>query len=458
MAQSFGKRKLDCKDLYEYLLTLSSNVLDDLYDHPFTCLAVFRGLPEIAKHYIMRTLFTDQKLPDTFVSMWCKKVQTQLHATAIMKLKGLHIWNEISTGTSSVRYDMNPHFRKNLKIGLCGSGNIQEEPLKTVEEKHARDVSFLDKYSRERWECVLYYMTGSQVSENAGVSEDVARVLINSGLLLFDVKAQTTSITSSGFQFLLLDTSTQVWYFMVKYLDSKEGLALVQCLSFLFQISFSTLGKDYGVKNLTEQQFTFLQLLREIGLAFQRKRKSKRFYPTRLAINLGSAVTGNVSSSAQHQGYLIVETNYRIYAYTDSALQIALLALFADLKSRFPLFTVGVLSRQSVQQALACGITAEQIIDFLRTRAHPQMYNNTPVIPATITDQVKLWEMERERLRYTEGVLYNQFLSQSDYEMLRKYADDMHVLLFANNQKRLMVVSRAGHDDVKRYWKRNKPS
>ena len=106
--------------------------------------------------------------------------------------------------------------------------------MKTVE-----DVSFLDKYSRERWECVLYYMTGSQVSENAGESEDVARVLINSELLLFDVKAQTTLITSSGFQFLLLDTSTQIWYFMVKYLDSKEGLSIGQCLSFLFQISFS---------------------------------------------------------------------------------------------------------------------------------------------------------------------------------------------------------------------------
>lgn len=37
-------------------------------------------------------------------------------------------------------------------------------------------------------------------------------------------------------------------------------------------------------------------------------------------------------------------------------------------------------------------------------------------------DQVRLWEMERDRLVYQEGVLYNQFLSQQDFELLRDYA------------------------------------
>jgi len=459
MTESFAKKKLNCKDLYGYLLTLPAETLNGLYDHPFTCLAVFRGLPELGKHYIMRTLFTNQSLPESVVSSWCKKEHIALHNTAIGRLKGLRIWCSVNTtGASTGRYEINRNFCSNLKVGLCGGGTVEEEPMKAVEEKHARDVTFLDKYSNERWECVLYYMTGSQVGQSAGVSEDVARVLINAGLLTFDGQEQTTSITSSGFQFLLLDTSSQVWYFMVQYLNAKVGAELVQCLSFLFQISFSVLGKDYAVKNLTEAQFNFLQLLREIGLAFQRKRKSKRFYPTRLAINLGTAVTGNASSRSQTQGYLIVETNYRVYAYTESVLQIALLSLFTDVKKRFPQFTVGLLTRESVQQALACGISAEQIIEFLRTRAHPQMLTHTPILPSTITDQVKLWEMERDRLRYSEGVLYNQFLSQGDFEMLKKYAEDQNVLLWGNNQKRLMVVSKAGHDDVKKYWKKNKPS
>lgn len=33
-------------------------------------------------------------------------------------------------------------------------------------------------------------------------------------------------------------------------------------------------------------------------------------------------------------------------------------------------------------------------------------------LPPTVVDQIKLWELERNRLIYTEGVLYSQFLSQ----------------------------------------------
>ncbi|GCB82520.1 hypothetical protein scyTo_0022345, partial [Scyliorhinus torazame] len=72
---------------------------------------------------------------------------------------------------------------------------------------------------------------------------------------------------------------------------------------------------DYSVEGMNDSLLTFLQHLREFGLVFQRKRKSRRFYPTRLAINLASGVSGS-SVDVHRQGYIIVETNYRIYAYT----------------------------------------------------------------------------------------------------------------------------------------------
>jgi hypothetical protein len=39
-----------------------------------------------------------------------------------------------------------------------------------------------------------------------------------------------------------------VWYFILQYLDSlsERGMSLVECLSFLFQLSFSQLGKVDG--------------------------------------------------------------------------------------------------------------------------------------------------------------------------------------------------------------------
>lgn len=35
-------------------------------------------------------------------------------------------------------------------------------------------------------------------------------------------------------------------------------------------------------------------------------------------------------------------------------------------------------------------------------KGHP-LSLQTPVLPPTITDQIRLWELERDRLRFTEG-------------------------------------------------------
>lgn len=59
------------------------------------------------------------------------------------------------------------------------------------------------------------------------------------------------------------------------------------------------------------------------------QRKAGRFYPTRLALNM--AAGQNQSDVSIREGYIIIETNYRIYAYTDSNLKVALVGLFTNL-------------------------------------------------------------------------------------------------------------------------------
>lgn len=92
------------------------------------------------------------------------------------------------------------------------------------------------------------------------------------------------------------------------------------------------------------------------------KRKIKRFYPTRLVIQLANGVSSGVEFEKDDKGYIIVETNYRIYAYTDSNLKISLLALFSDLMFRFPNMVVASLTRESVREAFKMGITGQQVI------------------------------------------------------------------------------------------------
>ncbi|XP_018103697.1 general transcription factor IIH subunit 4 S homeolog isoform X1 [Xenopus laevis] len=419
---------LKCKNLHEFLQELSPGVLDRLYNHPATCLAVFRELPGLAKNYVMRMLFLEQPLPQAAVALWVKKENFNEHEENTQVLTGLRLWHTQQLPGGLQGLILNPIFRENLKIALLGGGKAwADDGCLLGPDKHGKDVVSLDKYAEERWEVILHFMVGSP---SAAVSQDLAQLLIQAGLMKNE-SGEAPCISSAGFQFLLLDTPSQLWYFMLQYLKSAEsrGMNLVEILSFMFQLSFSTLGK----------------------------RKSRRYYPTRLAINLASGISGSVVDSHK-QGFIVVETNYRIYAYTDSELQIALIALFSEMLYRFPNLVVAQVTRENVQQAIGNGITAEQIIHFLRTRAHPVMLQQNPALPPTITDQIRLWELERDRLRFSEGVLYNQFLSQVDFELLRNYARDLGVLVFENPAKRVMVVTPGGHSDVKRFWKRQKQS
>lgn len=199
-----------------------------------------------------------------------------------------------------------------------------------------------------------------------------------------------------------------------------------------------------------------LQNLREFGLVFQRKRKDGKFYPTRLMINLFSGLRCK-EKDVSKQGFVIVETNYRVYAYTESPLQIALLAIFTHMNYRFPGFCLGMLTRESVRSALKSGITAAQIINFVTVNAHPSVCKTDgPPVPTTISDQIRLWEKERDRYVLTDGYLYSQFLSQSEFEVLRNYARDAGYLIWDNASKRSCVVSIEGHEDVRLFWKRHK--
>uniref|UniRef100_A0A1A8NPD1 General transcription factor IIH subunit 4 n=2 Tax=Nothobranchius pienaari TaxID=704102 RepID=A0A1A8NPD1_9TELE len=448
--------QLQCKNLHEYMKELSPDVLDRLFNHPATCLAVYRELPKLAQNYVIRMLFLDQPLPQAAVALWMKKEGQRNHDECVSVLTGLRLWHSQQLQGGLQGYTLNPVFKDNLRTALLGGGTAwAEEQSALGPDRHARDIESLDRYAMERWEVILQFMVGSPCA----VSQDLSQLLVQAGLMKSEA-GEAPYITSAGFQFLLLDTASQLWYFTLQYLRTAQsrGMDLVEILSFLFQLSFSTLGRDYSVEGMSESLLTFLQHLREFGLVFQRKRKSRRYYPTRLAITLAAGVSSSSSSPAEtaDTGFIVVETNYRIYAYTNSELQIALVALFCEMLYRFPNVVVAQLTRESVQQAIANGITAQQIIHFLKTRAHPVILKQTPVLPPTITDQIRLWELERDRLQFTEGVLYNQFLSQVDFEVLRDRAQGLGCLVWQDVAHRVMVVTPEGHSEVKRFWKRQR--
>jgi transcription initiation factor TFIIH subunit 4 len=226
-------------------------------------------------------------------------------------------------------------------------------------------------------------------------------------------------------------------------------------LAFLFMLGSLELGQDYSTGHLTQTQQMMLDDLTDFGIVY-RPKDSTRFYPTRLATTLTSSdpvsiLDDNASVSAQGKGHIILETNHRIYAYTSSPLQVAVLDLFVKLHSRFPNLVSGKLTKDSIQRAISFGITSDQIISYLTANAHPQMQKNNPILPPTVVDQIRLWQIEGDRMNTTPGFLLKEFANAQEYKDTMQYADTLGVLVWKNDTKLCFFVSRI--DQIQVYLK-----
>ena len=158
-------------------------------------------------------------------------------------LTELRIWKAASIAGGLAAWELCPIFKENLKKALLGGGSTWSMFSASSSENnknHDRDVGLLDTYAMSRWRCLLHYMVDSNTAKGAegeGISTDAVKIILHANLMKRNADGSTT-LTSEGFQFLLLDTQSQVWHFMLQYLNTcdQRNLNLVECLSMLFQL------------------------------------------------------------------------------------------------------------------------------------------------------------------------------------------------------------------------------
>ncbi|KAJ7650868.1 transcription factor Tfb2-domain-containing protein [Roridomyces roridus] len=447
--------------LLPFLQSQSQTILTRLYQRPASCLSIFRLLAPLQQQIVMNLLWLESAIPQATMTAWVVHEGKSDYDLAVSTLFRLHI-----LATSPVKLALNQTFKTSFRQALTGGGSTGSFGIPAPkDDKHPpMTVEGLDGYALERWETILHYMVSSGTGQTSmRPSKGVLYLLERSGLMA--KPHGSLQITSAGFQFLLHSPHAQLWDLLLQYLRMAEQreMDLVEVLSFLFMLSTMELGREYMTEGSGESQSqaaltqkAMLDDLRDYGLLY--KSSSRRFYPTRLATTLTSSSpplpTSTGLSSGPKEGFIVLETNYRVYAYTDNPLQTAVLNLFVTLKYRFPNLVVGSITRDSVKKALSNGISAEQIISYLMAHAHPQMRKNNPLLPVTVQDQIRLWELEKNRLKSQEGYLYTAFTSPADYELVLNYAKQLDVVVWENAGKRCFFGTLDGHANIKGFIER----
>ncbi|KAF2473156.1 RNA polymerase II transcription factor B subunit 2 [Lindgomyces ingoldianus] len=453
----------------EYLELLPAQTHRKLYEQPSTALAVFRCmLPHLAKTIVMAMLYMPGPFSASDLDAWFRHDGKRDKDKAISVLEQLHVITARLEAPRHYSYKLTEGFGRSLRQALTGSGTHRSfgVPAQSTEERVSTD--FLDDYAQKQWENMLFYMVGSTVGLAAtnALGQDVGegtKTLLRVGDFVKVTHGRVT-ITRTGFTFVLQEANAQVWSLLIVYLNyaPKLGMSETDVLSFLFMLGSLELGQEYSISTLSQTQVQMLEDLSAFGIVYRSSKTSSTFYPTRLATtltsdsgalsfstsnaksdseDLTSSGTGATRGSAS-KGYIIIETNYRLYAYTSSLLQIAVLSLFTNLTTRFPNLVSGKLTKQSITRAVKLGISSSQILSYLTSNAHPQMQKNTPVLPPTVMDQIRLWEYEGERVEPTNGYLMKEFSNDHEYKDLVAYAESLGVLIWKNDGKRMLFVDR----------------
>ncbi|KAI1321241.1 transcription factor Tfb2 [Xylariaceae sp. FL0255] len=488
----------NASSLAEYLEQLPGTTFRRLYQQPSTTFAIFRRmLPNLAKTIVMAVLYMPAPLQQNEVEVWIKDSAKREKDQALSILRSLHIIQR----DTSVTVSLTPNFRNSLRLALEGGGDHNSFGVPSTQHvPDDVDLNYLDRYARKKWDDILHFVVnsvgfaaGSDRGSN-GPKQSVKDLMVR-GHLVERRGGGGLSITQAGFTFLLQEANAQVWTLLLLWLESAdaaaskgadaaalEGLDSVDMLSFFFLLASLELGRAYDTNALTEARRNMLPNLVDFGLVYIPPTNARQFFPTRLATTLTSSETtlrsvsagftahGNAASGsdgsnsalsdpAQDKSSIILETNFRMYAYVQSPLQIAVLALFSDLKFRFKGLVSGHLTRNSIRRAVDMGITSDQVISYLATHAHEQMHRvaastGKPLLPPVVIDQIRLWQLDTERMLATSGFLFKDFDNYKEYLEVCNFADDIGVVTWRSDRKCMFFASKV--DQIKDFLRTRK--
>ncbi|CAN1298374.1 General transcription and DNA repair factor IIH subunit TFB2 [Linum perenne] len=432
--------KIIAKNFMDMVAALPAMKLDVLYENSFICEAILRSLPPLAKKYVIQMLYIQGSVTAKLFDEWVLADGLTKHRVSIDRLVQLRIFTEAVDRKKEKSYRINPTFQANLQKHIMTGGVLPREPMPPGVSK-LPSLSELETYALNQWECFLLHLINSGQSDKVtSFSSSMMRVFQRG--LLSQRDKEPSRLTESGFQFLL-------WYIIREYISNSEerGVDPVDLISFLLELSFHITGKAYNLNTLTDVQISAIRDLADLGLVkLQKGRNESWFIPTKLATNLSVSLA---DSSTRKQGFLVVETNFKMYAYSTSKLHCEILRLFSRVEYQLPNLIVAAITKESLYNAFENGITADQIVSFMQQNAHPRVAQKLPTVPENVTDQIRLWETDLNRVETTLAYFYDDFLSMDVFEAACDLARQRSGLLWEDSEKMRVVVKAEIHQDMK---------
>ena len=147
------------------------------------------------------------------------------------------------------------------------------------------------------------------------------------------------TLADIGFQFVLLDAPSQVHIILtnfVEYVYNQDPPLAVELTKLIFNLALSDFDQAYKLRSNNEIIISIVrESFEQMGLVEFTTYDPDKFYVTQLMQSFLLSEIGSQSEQANAEKFIIVETNFRVFAYTHKKLYREILKLFLEPNTEF---------------------------------------------------------------------------------------------------------------------------
>ncbi|KAI5191074.1 transcription initiation factor TFIIH subunit 4 [Nematocida minor] len=272
-------------------------------------------------------------------------------------------------------------------------------------------------------------MLYKNISNKPDANKTIRRLMLSTGVI------NKEGLTYKGFNFLLTGRKHQMWSLILAHIQEDPRTSQSEILT-LCELLTKDPKRVYALDST--QHSRMLGLFESLGLLVIEE-GLVYFSPS------FSLLFNDEEGSSK---FLLLESNFRLYIYSNSPLDIFIISLFSIKMRDFPNMIVSMINEESIRQALACGITAGQIRLYLNQ-------NSMYPINENVLEQIRLWEKRMNRIQSWESYIFSNFLNYKDFLLVESYCDSKTIEYKSYRDKRALVVGMDSYEDVKGFIRMN---
>lgn len=455
--------------ILENIRSKGRNFVHILLNDEISCRTYIKILPPPCQHIFLRLLSIGKIRKSSLVKMF--KSNGEKHVWCLIESFLVDSFVEVIDDEEVTFVEVNPYI-KNVFLNNTQNANtfngvsVVENPfLSDVDssifknEKHdtvttkesfrvISDFSngkseILDTYSQQCLNKVLFCLL-ELMDDNPVEDVDYANIkeLLKKSSIIDNFDDRPTGLAK---EFLLSSNKKQIWTLIDTLLNSNS--TDIDSYRFIIKLGGLHYSHGYPTHTLSAVQKECLdKTLSEIGLVYV---EDGFYYPTKSVLNFFGK-----SNLFDTEGWLFIDTNYKISAFPKNIIQGRLLKLFTKVSYEIPGYFLscyispGTLFGRHDKVKTERLIPVETIIEFIETN-YSQKHGDGK-IPDNIFKQLMVWKKQRNRFTVYPPGCIREFLDSDFADAARDLAEELGCLqLFSDVKGKnvILVTDKSGESE-----------